>query len=443
MKILNFLQRKRKTMILVDLCGLFTGFVVDSRESSMYSFAAETDLEGVLEFIENKNVEKLIILRVSDIHEIEARLEDIPDAAERHSAIEYAAKNYSEGGEQAVSYIEPRFLKFRNAPLVSCFNLREIEKINQTARSLKIKFCGIMEFRLLMLAEFFSHPEHRSKAFLFFSAEHGFAAIPEYGKLNIRNLSFGIPKDGDNMMEWREKVELRLRGLQGKNAVLCSSVASTNFCEDLQEVTGALSVEIMKWEEHFSAVSMFLLREFAKIIYPAAPKKKTRDPKTLGNVFGLFLVGGALLCSVIRIGKSLQEKHVAQQELKQRRNAVMQIKSQKDRLEFLQKKLTLEQELFFVLKNQERISKKYLLVINLLGRYPLQYTRITGIEERAGGVYVNGECMWQPDLSSFFTHFEKELNKYGLNLFSDGLSKEKDGRIIFRSHITGEGRNVQ
>ena len=77
--------------------------------------------------------------------------------------------------------------------------------------------------------------------------------------------------------------------------------------------------------------------------------------------------------------------------------------------------------------------------MNLLARTPVQlkkYNRITSIEELANGIYFSGESIWQPDLSNFFTLIERELSKYSLTLISDGLSKEENGRIIFRAHVS-------
>lgn len=132
-------------------------------------------------------------------------------------------------------------------------------------------------------------------------------------------------------------------------------------------------------------------------------------------------------------------KHILEKEIEKEKGVIDMVKRERDSLASLEKQLLNQQNIYFVMKRKHRVSPDFLLVVNLLGRYSLQYSRITSVTEKSTGIYMEGESVWQPDLSSFFTHFEGELSKYKLSLFSDGLSKDKDGRIIFRSHVAPSG----
>ncbi len=442
MNLANLFRKRNKTLIVADEGAGLRGIVVDGAAIGTDNrFAADTALKTILDFGKKQGADSVLFLRASDVREIEVRLGPGLDAEERHSAIEYAAASNlgDHSGNQRVSYLDGTLHDFRSGILISHFDAGEILDAAKTVREAKMKFLGITNFKQLLMAAHFSDSDHHGNAFLFLLENHGFVAIPERRRLAVRNLPFGVP-DKAGKEEWEQKIERRLFALKCKSISLYSPEATPELSGEIRRIIEAESVEIENWEEALNTAAVFYFNGGKKLIHPALPPPKPKDPRAPGTVIGLAMFGATLLAMAFLMVRNVCVAGVLKKEIARNEEIAARVKREKSALEKLQKELTSEQELFQIMKRKRRVSKNYLLIVNLLERYPLQYTRITSIEERAGGVYLEGESVWQPDLSKFLAHFQSELNKYRLTLFSDGLSKKKDGGIIFRSHISAGGK---
>lgn len=439
---IRLLQKKRKTLIIADDGGGFWGVIADSSGiSTDHRFPANTDLKKILEFGKEQKAYFVLYLQSADVRELEVKLGRDLSSDERRTAIEYAAASSENDrdGSLRISYMDGMFHDFRSGILASYFDTENLLSIADAVKSMKMKFLGITNFKQLLLAQHFSDPEHHGDAFLFMLGNQGVAAIPERNRLLVRNLPFGLPGPG-NEEEWKERAQRRLNGIfRHKNVCFYTPEPAEHCCSILQEVSEADSVEPMDWAESLVCSTVFFLAGGHRLIHPALPPPGEKDPKAAGTFCGIFFLAATLLALGFLAGRNMVTGYILERDIASAQKLIDTVKQEKDALAGLEKELAGEVELFSVMQQKQRVSRNTLRVMNLLARYPLQYSRITAIEERANGIFLEGESVWQPDLSGFFTHFEGELSKYQLTLFSDGLSKEKDGRIRFRSHIAPAG----
>lgn len=438
----EILKRKIKTLVVADDGEGFWAVVADNAGISIDNhFPQKTELKKLLDFGKQQNVQNVLYLQTADVRELEVKLGTDLSEDERRSAIEYAAAS-SQGdhsGAQRIAYMDGMFHDFRSGILASYFDTEEILSIDALAKSMKMNFLGITNFKQLLLAQHFSDLDHHGDAFLFLLGNHGIAAIPERTKLVIRNLPFGIPEPGTES-EWKERVQRRLTTIfRNKRVYLYTPANDERLSETLREISEAECVELMPWEDAVANAAMYFLKSGQQLVHPALPPPKEKDPKAPGTYVACFFVAATLLSLGFLMGRNCLTKYIFQRDIDDNQKIIDTIKAEENALKALEKDLADQQEIFSVLKQKERISRNYILVLNLLARYPLQYSRITSIQEKATGVFIEGESVWQPDLSRFFTHFEGELSNYQLSLFSDGLTKEKDGKIIFRSHVAPIG----
>lgn len=443
MSILPFFKGKNTTLIIANDGINRWGFIINSKGVlAGNSFSLQTEFKDILKFGKSQGALSVLILNISEVRELEVKLSSSLDNDERRSAIEYAAASNlgDHSGSQCISYLDGMLHDFRSGILVSHFDLDEIVSLEKQVVEAKMIFLGVTNFKQVFLAEHFSDLAHHNDAFLFLLGNYGFVAIPERTKLSIRNLPFGVPPENEEeKTEWKEKLERRLVSLKGKSVTLYSPNTSDSLCYEIRRLIQAQSVEREGWEQSLSEAMIFALKQEQKLIHFALPPPKPKDPKRPGTILAILMVMTTLVSLLFLIGKNHWTKQILQQEIKANQEVISRVKEQEKKVEDLKKELALEQDLFQMMKKRQRLSQKYIVVVNLLSRYPLEYSRVTAIEEQAGGIFIEGESMWQPDLSNFFNHFSNELTKHKLGLFSDHLAKEKDGKIIFKSHVA-EGK---
>lgn len=432
-----------KAVIVADDGAGLTGIVADSKQVyATNRFPAAATVETVLDFGRKQGAAQALFLRVSDVRELEVKLGPGLDPEERRSAIEYAAEPRSGETEEAtrISYLEGVLFDFRSGVLVSPFDAGEVAGHAKLAAARKLKFLGMTNFKLLLMAEHFSVPDRRGEVFLFLLGGHGFAAIPEKNRLTVRNLPCGLPEGEGEAEEYFQKLRRRLAALKNREVRLYSPGASPELAAKLGETLETKSIEVEPWENALGAAASFYLRQGRKLIVAAFPPPKPKDPKAPGTVIGLVLIG-ATAAAMLFLGV---RNHITlfrlEQRLTENQAVEKKVKEEEAKLKKLQDELAAAQELNRMFVEKQHVSKNFLTVLNLLGRYKLEYTKIASIEEQNRGVHISGETVWQPDLSRFFSHFEGELAKRGLALFSDGITDRKDNRIEFRAHISPVNR---
>ena len=433
-----FLGSGKKTLVIADEGARLRGVVADSRQLHTATvFPAATPLENILEFGRKQGAGRLLFLTFADIRELEVKLTSALDADERLSAVEYAADLNSdpEQGER-LAFMEKLPGHFSTGVLAATFPTTDIVEQKSLAGTKKLKYSGMIGLQMLMLASHLSSGESNGEAFLLLLGDSGFAAIPHHRQLLLRNLPFGTPPaNKEEALEWEARLHRRLSGLKNRRVRLYSPGADGEFAARLKDIVGAESVEIAPWEEAVAAAIVLWLGRGDQLIIPALPAAKPKDPKASGTFIGLTIFGVAAFSMLYLGGHTFITLRAVQGDLSVKQAIEKQIKDEEAKLKKLEGELAAAREINRLLAHDEHVSANMLLVLNLLSRYKLEYTKITAIEERTTGIHISGETVWQPDLSRFFSHLEGELAERNLALFSDGISHRGDNKIEFRAHI--------
>lgn len=439
MAVINSLNKCGKRSLMVIDCQTNILAVVVSNNTIFVTqnFDSDVEVASIVQFGKKNGATGVVFMQLSDIRELDIKLSSDLDESERQSAIEYAAESAIGDDSLRVTYLDKVSNAFKNGIFASWVDTDEIKVFDKLAKANKLKFYGISNLRLAMLAQHFSNSENRHNVLLSLSEKQGFMAIPEQNKLIVRNLSFGTP-DFDNIEDWRLKAERRLGLLKGRRVTICSSNPTKEGLEEIKNIANPSAITEAEWSEVLSNTALFAFSGGKNSIKPAQLPPKAKDPKAAGTVIALIMLGMVTLSMGILLGKNIYTKIVLEQRLEEYTKIASSVSAEQSKLKSLESELALERELLQLFKSKHRVSKTFMAVANLLRRYPLQYSRITMIEERSTGIHIAGETLWQPDLSKFLSHFEEELKQYDLRLFPDGLSNDADGKIKFQAHITGE-----
>ncbi len=427
-----------KAVIVADDGVGLAGIVADSKQVyATNRFPASATAETVLNFGRKQGAKQVLFLSVSEVRELDVKLGAGLDPEERRSAIEYAADSHSGEKEtsERLSYLTEIASEFRSGVLVSAFDVEEVMGNAKLAAAHKLKFLGMADLKLLLMLEHFSDSARRAEAFLLLFEPLGFAAIPDRNRLTVRNLPFGLPEQEGEGEEYVQKLRRRLSTLKNRAVRLCSPGGSSELVATLSETLETKDMEVEPWENTLGAAAVFYLGQGRKQMVAALPPPKPKDPKASGTVIGLTLFGAAVVMMCFIGVRNHLTLFRLERRLEMNLAIEKKVKEEEAKLKKIQDELASAQELNRMLLQKQRVSKDFLVVLNLLCRYKLEYTKIISIEEQNRGIALSGETVWQPDLSRFFSHFEKELTSRGLALFSDGIIDRKDNRIEFRSHV--------
>lgn len=435
------IKARGRYLIVGDEGTALIGIVADGRQvHASNRFTPGSTVENILEFGRKQGAKQALWLKIADVREIEVKLGNDVDADERRSAIEYAAASHAgaQPGFERVAFLEGKLHDFRSGVLVSQFDAAEVLEAARLSAAYKMKFLGVSNFKQLLLAEHFSNEENHNESFLCLLGSHGFAATPERNRLTVRSLPFGIPVEAGRE-DWKQKLQRRLAGLKHRNVTLYAPGADPVLAEEIREATGAESVTPADWKDALERAAVFFGDAGRRLISPAIPPPKPKDPKAAGTFIGLALLGSVAFAMLYLWGQNYMGIRTLERRLAENKKIEDTVKAEEAKLKKIQDDITAAQEINRLFVRKKHISREYMLVMNLLSRYPLEYTRINRIEERNTGITIGGETVWQPDLSRFFSHFENELSKRDLTLFSDGLKNLDGGRIEFQSHVARTG----
>ncbi len=439
---MNILNHGRKTLVITN-SGKSAIWIVADRVSvsAQGELPRYSDINVMLSAGKKHGAKDILILRSVEIRELDVKLDPNMDEEDRRSAIEFAAErgDGEQAGTQRFSWLAGTPGGYRCGVLLSRFDADAVMNETERARKGKLSFLGFVNLKHLLLYYHFSKREYHGSVFLFLAENQGGLAYIEQDRIIFRTLPFGSPEPDDNG-EWVQKAERRLTVLKGRDVRLYSPEAMPELCEQIRSLTNAASVQDADWEDSLNRSVILFLSSGRKMISPALPPPKPKDPNYPGTVIAFLMIGATVLSFLYLTVRNQTVIAQYRNDLKENREAGARIKSEQNKLNQLEQEFGREQELSRLLKEKQRVSANFLLIVNLLERYSLQYTRITSIEEFRDGISISGESTWQPDLSRFLSHFEGELSRNKLSFYPDGLSKEKDGRILFRAHITSGGK---
>lgn len=402
------------------------------------TFPLKKDLNEILADAKAHGCNKVYIFKFAEIREIDVKLGGTLDSEERYAAIEYAARSHF--GEQAqslrINCLDGMFHDFHSGVLISTFENDEVNFFATAAERNNLQFKGIISIQQLLLASHYLNLETHDSAILNLFEKNGFVATYDKHKLLVRNLPFGTPPDGIFDTEYEEKIARRLALLKHKDTILYAMHEQKAMADFM--ISPTLDVNTVRFipiEDTLANAALSFLQKGHNIIHAAQRPSRIKDPKATGTFIALLMMGMTLLSMIFL---SVQN-HLTIQKINDRiavNDALeKKVKLEEGKLKKIEDATLSEQTIHSILNQTERISKNIILVINLLERYNLRYTKIKKIIEDTRGITLEGETLWQPDLSNFFAHFSQELEKYHLLLFSEGLTLDKNGQMSFKASI--------
>ncbi|MBN2641495.1 MAG: hypothetical protein JXR78_07575, partial [Victivallales bacterium] len=168
----------------------------------------------------------------------------------------------------------------------------------------------------------------------------------------------------------------------------------------------------------------------------ASPPPKVKDPREAGTKLCLFMIGATLVAVSFQYAQLRAVDAGLTQNFEQKSNLSKTLASLESQVSSQQQQLERYKHLCELAGMRSSVEDKFLTIIDLLSRYRLKYTKINSIEQQIEGIIISGETHWQPDLSQFLSHFEGELARRDMGLFSEGLKIENEGCLEFKCRIS-------
>ncbi|MDD5598126.1 MAG: hypothetical protein PHV82_09285 [Victivallaceae bacterium] len=403
-------------------------------------FIADTPTVDLLSWGKNQDASTVRIMELSDLYDLAVNWEDTLEFEENVEAVNYELSSLS--GKNAVD-IRPSVIRgnsidnCKHGFICSGFDLKDIKDTVQVCVARKLFFQGKGSIQQLLLIHHFSNPELQNEVMLFFTRNGTCAAFLEQGKIVIRNMPFGLP-DEHGQKQWETRAERRLNGFTGHKICLYLEQAPEGFKEKLENII-ASKVDVRILDEIFPELSSIAVTgnvDKLEILSLAGTPPRVKDPREVGTMICILLIGSTIILLLFQYLALKITKNTLEGTLKHKKDIQHTIKSHEGQIAKSGEQLQKFRQLFSMVKNRQHIDPDFIKVINLLGRYKLKYTKINRIQELDNGIAISGETYWQPDLSRFFAHFEKQLAACDLNLMPEGLEKVDNMRLAFKCKIS-------
>ena len=412
-------------------------------------------LDAVLNVGRKAGAAAVLFLRLPETPESEVRLESGMDAAAQKLAVENAAL-LAAGGENPAPGAA-RFSWLAALPTdaraadggtrmdaqVTQFPGAVVDMLADAAKSAGLGFAGVANLKHWLLAGHFA-ADGQENAFLFLHQNHGLLAARTDGRLMARYLPFGRPAAGEEN-EWRERARRRLTFLRGRRVSLYAADAGA-LPELVAAAAEAAGVDAGAWDgnAHRRAAAAFLTAradDAPEFLVPAQVPPVERDAGAKGTLIGILLM---VLAAAWVAGQGIRNTRTIKKitgGLAAAREDDRKVREAQTRHAAAVKDERQARTIYRLYTQRERLSPQFMTALNLLSRYRMLFSRVTDIREQADGFYFSGETVWQPDLSRFFTHFERVLDGKGMTLVSDNLEKKEERRLIFRAHAAWEKKH--
>lgn len=405
-------------------------------------FLPELDLSDIFLWGKKQNATSVRILKLADVYDLEIDWAEDAEFEENVEALNYEVASLSGLNTED---IRPAMLAKNNINdckhglFTSTFSLKDIKKTVQQSAHSKLQFQGIASLQQTLIVYHFSRDEYKNDVLLFFMRAGAFAAVLEHGKIMLRNMPFGMPDNSSTEKQWETRAQRRLNSFAGRNIKLYLEQEHDGFKEKLKNVIGTENISECLISDIFPDLVNVISSGEMNIncaFNLAGIPPRVKDPREAGTMICLLLIG---ITSVMLLFQFLQLKiteNTLGESLKDKKNMQSTIESQEAQLDSIQKQLAKMKKLYEIIKSRKHINPNFITILNLLSRYPLKYTKIKTIQEQHNGTVITGETYWQPDLSKFFAHFEKQLTKRGLSLMPEGLKKIDEMRLSFKCRIS-------
>ncbi|QSH41211.1 hypothetical protein P0136_09220 [Lentisphaerota bacterium ZTH] len=403
------------------------------------TFDDEKALGASLKWSRENNCNQVVLVHNSDIYELKLANDNNNDIEDmnRAAALELAEIR-GNGVEKcrAAMFFADSVGTYRHNVLAAGFSQVLLKEYNRQCKRQRLKYCGSVAFRQVLLNFHFDIPENQGSALLLLDDDNSFCAYIENRELKTRNIPVAVPVHFDE--QWLNRFERRLAVLKGKKITFYASKSAEPAAEHLKKIITPESLSIVKIDEILVQLADVLGKKSAgkgRSSIPALPPPREKDPREAGTVVCLILIFGSLTVLLFQYMQLSIAFNSLNKSISSKTSIKKTLDSHQTQLEELKKKLKKVHDLCKHLDGSNRVDKNYLVVLNLLSRYPLKYSRITSVTQQNNGIIICGETHWQPDLSRFLSHFEQELSERSLSLASEGLTKSSTGMLTYKCRI--------
>jgi len=432
---------KNELVIIYATEKIFAAIINGKEIMPRNDFSINCELEKILLWGHRQKATSAKVLMPSAVYEFKLDIGQNIEFEEQLSAVAYETASLSGASSETIrpAILTGNCLKgYRHNIICSVFQLDTIKNVNHNCKRRSLRFNGIGGLQQALLVYHFSHAEHKDEILLFFRRDSAFAAIPEHGGIVFRNIPFGLPDKGAKA-QWQARVERRLSSLSGRRVQLYLEQECADFKNLLKKTANPETISECLLRDILPNLGNITgdagISSTASFCLTGVPPR-IKDPREAGTVICLILIG---VTSVILLFQILQlniTKNTLNEALERKTTAGNNIKSQKSQLASSKKQIKKLKTLCALLEKKKHLDRDFLVVLNLLARYRLKYTKIKAIKQENTGIVISGVTHWQPDLSKFFSHFEKQLTRKRLILLSEGLEKSTNGLLLFKCRIS-------
>ena len=439
-------KKKNKAKRKLILCMISRKIYAVLRNSqgvlARNDFPAETELKDILNWGKKQNADSFSVLGLSELYDLAIDWSDELEFEENIEALNYELASVS---GQNSELIRPAIISknsiqdCKHGVICSSFALESIKDIANKGVGGKLAFKGIGSIQQALLINHFVYPERRDEILLFFMYGGAFAAFMENGKIILRNMPFGVPDGSISSEQWKTRAERRLNSFKGRKICLYLEEDIEGFKEQLATVVDPEKISERSLSEVMPELSSIVFSGQANsmdFFSLAGIPPRVKDPREVGTMICLVLICGTIVLLLFQFLKLKISENALEDTLKQKKDMQQTIKTHEGQIEKSKEQLRKFQKLYRIIKSRKHIDPDFIKIINLLGRYKLKYTRINKIQEQNNGVVISGETYWQPDLSKFFAHFERQLSLREMSLMPEGLEKIDDTRLAFKCRIS-------
>jgi hypothetical protein len=437
-------KNKAKRKLILCMTGRKIYAVLRNRQRVLArnDFPAETELKDILNWGQKQNADSFRVLGLSELYDLAVDWNEELEFEENIEALNYELSSLS---GQSSELTRPAMIPensirdCKHGVICAGFKSEDIKDMAGKGGGVKLAFKGIGSIQQALLIDHFTNPERRNEVLLFFMYGGAFAAFMENGRIVIRNMPFGLPDGSTSPEQWKTRAERRLSSFKGREICLYLEEKIEGFQEQLAAVIVPEKIRECSLSEVIPELSGIVFSGEANsmgFFSLAGIPPRVKDPREAGTMICLVLIGGTIVLLLFQFLKLKISENALEDTLKQKKDMQQTIKTHESQIEKSKEQLLKFQKLYRIIKSRKHIDPDFIRLINLLGRYKLKYTKINRIQEQSNGVVISGETYWQPDLSKFFAHFERQLTLREMSLMPEGLEKIDDTRLAFKCRIS-------
>lgn len=422
-------KERSKNMMLVIQTG--EHLHVCAASNAYATLSNPTDL---IRWGKDHRCDAILYCRNADLYSLNVTLPSNADEEEVRAALRYEASSMSnhQTEEISLSLIGKNTLPtgFHDT-IAAVFPLLELDQMAANYRKKGFVWNGMTATQQLLLLYHFSEEATRDTLMLVMMPESSFIASATATGISLRNIPFGSRGVGTHQEEWAARAKRRLGSIEGQPVTLYFETPDECLYDKINQLLKPETLAMQSFEELMPMLYMTADRRLA----PAFPPPPKKDPRSAGTRICILIIMAVLILCSYRWWDTRQALNILSESVARNESVAGQLKRAEAELKRYESEREGLEQIRNMLSGKNHIDPNCKLIINLLCRYKLRYTRINEIiEVSRHEILLTGESYFQEELSRFLIHFEQELRLRGQVLTSEGLDKSQ-GKLSFKCRI--------